>query len=195
MSRRVSRGRGRVGEGKGKRYLVEVSVKGKPMVRYHSHTIDLRFALSRYELDYPDAEIRYWEIDESNKRVGLVDTFIRVSAKTLKSAEKNKNKNYGKEHFMKISELSPAMKSVNIQAKVLEVSEPREVASRFGGVNRLAVAVIGDENGKINLTLWNQRIGSISVGDTVQIEKGHVTEYYGVKQLNIGRHGKIKVMR
>ena len=57
----------------------------------------------------------------------------------------------------------------------------------------MAVAVIGDENGKINLALWNQNIGSIAVGDTVQIEKGYVTEYYGVKQLNIGRRGELKV--
>jgi len=95
--------------------------------------------------------------------------------------------------LVEISDLSRGMKDIRVQGRVLEVSEARKVISRFGNIHHLSIAVIGDDDIKINLALWNQRIGSIAVGDTVQIERGYVTEYYGVKQLNIGKSGKLKV--
>ena len=97
---------------------------------------------------------------------------------------------------MKISELYSGMKTVSVQAKVLEISKPREVASRFGGrINRVATAVISDESGKINLALWNQQIESVAVNDTIQVENGYVTEFRGVKQLNVGRYGTLRVIK
>jgi len=96
---------------------------------------------------------------------------------------------------MKISELSLGIRmAVNVQAKILEVSEPREVMTRFGAA-RIATAVIGDETGKINLALWNEQIDSVAVNNTIEIENGYVTEFRGTKQLNIGRYGTLKVTR
>ena len=96
---------------------------------------------------------------------------------------------------MKISELSLGIKmAVNVQAKILEVSEPREVMTRFGAA-RVATAVIGDETGEINLALWSEQIDSVTVNNTVEIENGYVTEFHGIKQLNIGRYGTLKVTR
>ena len=96
---------------------------------------------------------------------------------------------------MKISELSLGIKmAVNVHAKILEVSEPREVMTRFGAA-RIATAVIGDESGKINLALWNEQIDSVAVNNTIEIENGYVTEFRGAQQLNIGRYGTLKVTR
>lgn len=97
---------------------------------------------------------------------------------------------------MKISELSSGMRAVSVQAKILEISDPREVTSRFDGrVNRVATAVIDDESGKINLTLWNQQIESVAVNGTVEVENGYVTEFRGTKQLSTGRYGTLKVIK
>jgi CxxC-x17-CxxC domain-containing protein len=85
-------------------------------------------------------------------------------------------------------------RAVNVQAKILEVSEPREVMTRFGAA-RVATAVIGDETGRINLALWNEQIDSVAVDNTIEIENGYVTEFHGTKQLNIGRYGTLKVTR
>ncbi|MFQ5710542.1 MAG: OB-fold nucleic acid binding domain-containing protein [Candidatus Geothermarchaeales archaeon] len=177
------------GVSKGKKHIIEVCVEGEPIVRYHYYARDLHYALSEYEPDYPNAEIKYWEVDESNARIGAVNTSVRSPLKALENVEMDKE-----ESFTKISDLSGGMKDIRVQGRVLEVSEARKVMSRFGGILRLSIAVISDGDGKINLALWNQRIGSISVGDTVQIEKGRVTEYYGVKQLNIGKYGELKVI-
>lgn len=97
---------------------------------------------------------------------------------------------------MKISDLSVGMKSVYVKGKVVEVSDPREVMSRFSNrINRVATAVIADESGKINLTLWNDQIGSVKVEDTVQVENGYVTEFRGIKQLNVGKYGTLHVVK
>ena len=96
---------------------------------------------------------------------------------------------------MKISELPLGMRmAVSVQAKILEISEPREVRTRFGTTARVATAVIGDESGRINLTLWNEQIGSVAVNDTIEVENGYITEFRGAKQLNIGRQGTLKVI-
>jgi replication factor A1 len=97
---------------------------------------------------------------------------------------------------MKISELTVGMKRVNVQAKILEISQPREVMGKFSEkVNRVATAVVSDESGKINLSLWNQQIDMVAVGQTISIENGYVTEFRGVKQLNVGRYGTLKVIK
>ncbi len=96
---------------------------------------------------------------------------------------------------MKISELASGIKtSVNIKAKIIEISEPRDVMTRFGPAH-VATAVISDESGKISLTLWNEQIDSVAVNDIIEIENGYITEFRGTKQLNIGRYGTIKVAR
>ncbi|MFQ6094694.1 MAG: OB-fold nucleic acid binding domain-containing protein [Candidatus Bathyarchaeia archaeon] len=95
---------------------------------------------------------------------------------------------------MKISELREGMRSVNVVAKVLDISEPREVRSRYGNQTfRVATATITDETGTIKLTLWNERIDMVNVGDTVNVENGYVRTFRGEMQLNVGRYGKLTV--
>lgn len=95
---------------------------------------------------------------------------------------------------MKIIELKPGMKRVEITAKVIEKSEPREVTTRFGDTSRVATAVIQDESGTTKLSLWNEAIDQVNVGDTVKIENGYVTTFRGETQLNVGRYGSISVV-
>lgn len=95
---------------------------------------------------------------------------------------------------MKISELREGMRGVNVVAKVLDISEPREVRSRYGNQTfRVATATITDETGTIKLTLWNERIDMVNVGDTVNVENGYVRTFRGEMQLNVGRYGKLTV--
>ncbi len=96
---------------------------------------------------------------------------------------------------MKIKELRDGMRRVNLVAKVLEISEPREVVSRFSGqVFRVANAVIGDETGTIKLSLWNEQIEQVKVNDTIKIENGYIKSFRGEPQLNVGRYGKLTVL-
>lgn len=97
--------------------------------------------------------------------------------------------------MVKINELRDGMRGVNLVARVLEISEPREVVSRFDGrVYRVANAVIGDETGTIKLSLWNEQIERVNVNDTIKIENGYVRSFKGEKQLNVGKFGKLTVL-
>jgi replication factor A1 len=96
---------------------------------------------------------------------------------------------------MKIVELRPGMKRVDLKGTIAEISEPREVTTRFGDVSRVATAVLADDSGRIKMSLWNENIDKVSVNSTVQIENGYVTTFRGENQLNVGRYGKITVLQ
>lgn len=95
---------------------------------------------------------------------------------------------------MKIIELKPGIKRVEITAKVIEKSDPREVTTRFGDTSRVATAVVQDDSGTIKLSLWNETIDQVNVNDTVKIENGYVTTFKGETQLNVGRYGRLSVV-
>jgi len=95
---------------------------------------------------------------------------------------------------MKIKELRDGMRRVDIAAKVLDMSEPREVQSRYSGQTfRVADATIGDETGTIKLVLWNEQIGQVNVNDNISIVNGYVKSFRGEIQLNVGKYGKLTI--
>jgi replication factor A1 len=94
---------------------------------------------------------------------------------------------------MKISELKPGMRRVDVTAKVLNLSETREVTTRAGEQSRVATADVTDDSGTVKLTLWNEQIDQVKVNSNVVIENGYVTSFRGETQLNVGRYGKLTV--
>jgi ssDNA-binding replication factor A large subunit len=84
------------------------------------------------------------------------------------------------------------MDNITMTAKVVEVSEPREVMTKLGYRTRVATATIEDDTGKVELTLWGRQIDTISEGDTIEITNGYIREFRGGLQLNIPRKGEIK---
>lgn len=95
---------------------------------------------------------------------------------------------------MKIKDLRNGMKRVEVEAKVVEKTTPREVMSRYKDETyRVANAIISDGTGQIKLTLWNEQIEQVNENNTVKIENGYVTSFRGEIQLNVGRYGKLTV--
>ncbi len=91
-----------------------------------------------------------------------------------------------------IKDLNDGMKRVSVEAKVVEKGDPREVRSRYKDETyRIVDAVIADETGSIKLTLWNEQIEQVNVGDNIKIENGYVTSFKGEIQLNVGKFGKL----
>ncbi|MFQ5711105.1 MAG: OB-fold nucleic acid binding domain-containing protein [Candidatus Geothermarchaeales archaeon] len=96
---------------------------------------------------------------------------------------------------MLIKELRNGMSRVSVEAKVDSISPVREVISRYSGRKvRVATAVISDESGTVNLTLWEDQIDKVSVGDAIKIENGYVNTFRGDLQLNVGRYGTLSVV-
>jgi len=92
---------------------------------------------------------------------------------------------------LKINELRLGMNNINLTAKIVDVSEPRNVRTKMGYQTRVATATIEDDTGKIPLTLWGKQIDEIGEGDTIEVKDGFITEFRGELQLNVPRKGQI----
>ncbi len=87
------------------------------------------------------------------------------------------------------------MRKVDIEASVIEKSDAREVRSRYTNETfRVADATIEDETGTITLTLWNEQVEQVNVGDRVKIENGYIKSFRDVLQLNSGKYGTLTVL-
>lgn len=94
----------------------------------------------------------------------------------------------------KIRDLKVGMKRINLKARVLAISRPQQALTKYNTYVVFANATLTDETGTVKLTLWNGRINSLSVNDTVEIENANVTAYKGETQLKIGRHSKLRII-
>ncbi len=89
----------------------------------------------------------------------------------------------------KVKDLTPESKQVNVLAKVVGLSEEREITSRFGEARKLVEATVGDETGTVLLTLWNDQIGQVAKDETFLIDNGYVSLVRGHIRLNVGKYG------
>ncbi len=91
---------------------------------------------------------------------------------------------------MEIKNLKNNTKKVNVKGKIIEKT-PTKTFSRMGGEGKIAVAVLEDETGKIELTLWNEDTEKYKVGDEIEVKNGYVKLFRGYKQLSAGKKGEI----
>ena len=95
-----------------------------------------------------------------------------------------------KSNSYKSGDLRTRMEHLNIKAEVLEVSQPIQIATKFGFYANIVNALIADETGTIKLSLLGSQKKMVSVHDAIQIENAHVAWFRGERQLRIGKHGK-----
>ncbi len=100
----------------------------------------------------------------------------------------------GGRHIMQISELKIRQGKVELEAEVTQKGEVRTF-DKFGKQGRVCNATIKDASGEIKLTLWNDEIDKVNVGDKVKITNGYVNEFQGEKQLTAGRFGKLDILK
>ena len=94
---------------------------------------------------------------------------------------------------MNIAELREGKGNVTVEGEILEKSQARMVRSRRRRWETLSVADagFGDDTGRIVLTLWNEQIRNVRVGDHIRVENGYVGSFQGVLQLSTGKAGRI----
>jgi len=100
-----------------------------------------------------------------------------------------------KSNHYQIKDLRVGMKRINIKARVVEVSPPSLVTTRFGSYVNVANALITDETGTIQLPLWNKQINEISAGDLIKIENANVILFRSERQLRVCRSGKLSIIK
>ena len=96
---------------------------------------------------------------------------------------------------VKVGELTPNSKAVNVTAKVVSKGEVRSITSgRDYSPHRVVDALVGDETGCIYLNLWDDNIDKVKEGETLNIKNGYVNLFRGSMRLNIGRYGSFEAV-
>lgn len=95
--------------------------------------------------------------------------------------------------LVKIGQLTPRSRNVNLIARVVSKSPERVVSSQYDQKeHRLSELLIADETGAINLVLWDDRIDEVREGSTIKITNGFIKLFRGRMQLNLGRYGTVE---
>jgi replication factor A1 len=94
---------------------------------------------------------------------------------------------------MAIKDLQARMGSVNLTFTIADKGDVREF-EKFGKTGRVCTVTAQDDTGKVALTLWNDDVDKVNVGDKVEIKNGYVGEYQGELQLTAGKFGELKVV-
>ena len=92
----------------------------------------------------------------------------------------------------KIRDLKPDDKRVNVLAKVVHKSEPKEITTRYGETKHVTEAVVGDETGVITMSLWDEQADLVEEGSTILVDNGYISLVRGHMRLNVGKYGSIK---
>jgi replication factor A1 len=94
---------------------------------------------------------------------------------------------------LKLADLRVGQGKVNVEVEIVSVGEVREF-QKFGRSGRVATAVVKDDSGEMNLTLWNEDIDKVDIGTKVKVENGYVNEFQGEAQLTAGKFGKLIIL-
>ena len=92
---------------------------------------------------------------------------------------------------MKVNQLAGNSTVDELQVEIIDKDLPRDVK---GGTLKVANATGKDETGSVKLTLWNEQINQVNVGDTIKISKGWVNEFQSNLQVSTGRGGTLEVV-
>ena len=90
-----------------------------------------------------------------------------------------------------IASLVPGMSNVNLIAQVISKGDKRSVNTKYGK-SQVCDAIIKDETGEVNLTLWEEQIEKVKEGDEIEVQGGYITEWQGEVKLNVPKKGSIE---
>ncbi len=94
---------------------------------------------------------------------------------------------------MNIKDLKPKMGKIDLVADVASKAEPRTF-DKFGKQGRVCDALIRDATGEVKLTLWNDQVDQIGVGDKIHLTNGYADEFKGQLQVSTGKFGALEVV-
>ncbi|MGB9941274.1 OB-fold nucleic acid binding domain-containing protein [Methanosarcina sp.] len=94
---------------------------------------------------------------------------------------------------VKIENITAESGPVNFVARVVSVFDPKEFTRNDGTIGRVGNIIVGDETGKIKVTLWDNmadliKAGKIEAGQTLQIS-GYAKQGYSGVEVNVGNNG------
>ncbi|MBU0929753.1 MAG: hypothetical protein KJ623_01645 [Nanoarchaeota archaeon] len=92
---------------------------------------------------------------------------------------------------MKVNELKDRAPVDELTLKITEKGEAREVR---GGQLKVCNAKGEDDTGSVTVSLWNNDIEKVNIGDTIKITNGWSSIYNNEMQVSPGKLGKLEVV-
>jgi replication factor A1 len=94
---------------------------------------------------------------------------------------------------VKIENITAESGQVNFVAKVISIFDAKDFTRNDGTIGRVGNLIVGDETGKIRLTLWDNmadliKAGKVMAGQTLQIS-GFAKQGYSGVEVNVGNNG------
>ena len=94
---------------------------------------------------------------------------------------------------VKIENIAPESGPVNFIARIISVFDVKEFTRNDGTIGRVGNLIVGDETGKVKITLWDNmadliKTEKVKAGQTVQIS-GFAKQGYSGVEVNIGNNG------
>ena len=95
----------------------------------------------------------------------------------------------------RIEDLSLGLSDVNLRGRVLATDSVRTFDRDDGSEGRVANLTLGDETGRIRVTLWDERADratELDAGTSVEVVDGYVRERDGDLELHVGSRGAVE---
>ena len=93
---------------------------------------------------------------------------------------------------LKIKNLTTGLRSVDLVAKIVKLSEPRDFTTKTGKAGKVLNVFLGDETGFVRMSLWDAeadrfQLLQLGVGDVVRVTKGFTkADNLGNPELRVG---------
>ncbi len=95
---------------------------------------------------------------------------------------------------MKIRDLEPGAKEIDIVGKVMEINEPKGFTRKDGSKGFVCGLILSDDTASVRLTLWDQEcrtLDEVEIGDAVRIVGGICKSGRRGKEIHTGRRARL----
>ncbi|MHA2292386.1 MAG: hypothetical protein ACXACK_09515 [Candidatus Hodarchaeales archaeon] len=94
-------------------------------------------------------------------------------------------------HDVKISDVKPLEKRLNVVFQVVDIGEEREISKRSGETHRVCDYTVADDTASITLTLWNEDIDAMESNKVYKLSNGFANIFQNSIRLSKGKFGSI----
>jgi len=86
------------------------------------------------------------------------------------------------------------MKGVNTKAEITEIPPTKYIITKWGSEAFVSQIKIEDETGSVRLSLWNEQIKLVNIGDEIEVKNCSVTSFANEPQVRLGRKSTLSVI-
>lgn len=94
---------------------------------------------------------------------------------------------------MEIKDIQANTGKIELQAVVISKDKPRNF-EKFGNEGKVCNITIKDDSGEVKMTLWNEQVEQVGIGDKIHLKNGWCSEFRGEKQVSSGKFGELIIL-